>query len=556
MGSGPPSPSKWLVRAAANDAPADEDANTEQVLQSDDLLEPTEILTPQVPSLATSPHALDSADPDAMVGEVLGRYRILKCIGTGGMGRVYLAEHVKLGRRVALKLLRPEFTADRDAVQRFFREARAVNKIGHENIVDVTDLVVLENRTFFIMELLQGKTLQKVLEEADGPLTLYQAMHIVMQVCDALEAAHDMGVVHRDLKPDNIFIVNHGARRDFVKLLDFGVAKLMGGAHGYSSFQTAAGAMVGTPAYMSPEQAMSLPLDHRSDIYSLGAILYQMLTGWLVFQARSAAEFVVMHAREEPVPPRDLPDAPELPPLLEEVLLRCLAKSPDERYQTVEELREALILSTATVATIIKRNPLPERRGPFPRGRWWLFAWAGSAAALLILAIWTVVVWRSPGESVVGQGPVDASHQATSATLTLFSIPSHAAVFRKDRSDVVLGRTPLDLELNNLGEEVELVFRLAGYESSTRTVMVAQQTVVVTLVPLPRPATQPTIAPRLAQQPAVRPARRRARRQRTTAGPRVKPIGHRLDGPRVKSDAGGRPTEVNPDDLVEPFDRR
>ena len=190
---------------------------------------------------------------DSMLGKVLGSYELLDLLGEGGMGRVYLAQHRMIGRRVALKLLRPEYSAKRDAVHRFFQEARAVNAIGHENIVDITDYVELDSgETFFIMELLIGDTLADLLRASDRPIPLHRAMQIALQVCDALIAAHSKSIVHRDLKPDNIFIVDKDDK-DFVKLLDFGVAKLFGDTS--NSYETQVGSVIGTPAYMSPEQA-------------------------------------------------------------------------------------------------------------------------------------------------------------------------------------------------------------------------------------------------------------------------------------------------------------
>jgi serine/threonine-protein kinase len=211
---------------------------------------------------------------------VLGSYRLLEQIGQGGMGNVFVAEHVKLGRRVALKMLRSEFTHNPEAVRRFFAEARAVNRISHDNIIEVSDFIESERgRSFYIMELLSGCDLRAV-KERDGALPIGRALGIAIQVCRGLGAAHDAGIVHRDLKPDNIFLTERGGRRDFVKLLDFGVAKLLDdGPDGGMRFRTSAGVVVGTPEYMSPEQASGDPADHRSDIYAVGVILFEMVTG-------------------------------------------------------------------------------------------------------------------------------------------------------------------------------------------------------------------------------------------------------------------------------------
>jgi serine/threonine protein kinase len=281
------------------------------------------------------------------IGLVLGSYRLLEVIGRGGMGRVYRAEHVRLGRQVALKLLKPEYAVKRDAVARFFQEAKAVNKIRHRNIVDVTDFVELDDgTTFIIMELLEGASLGKVVR-TEGPMAEGRLLAILVQVCDALEAAHAVGIVHRDLKPDNVFLVaSEDASGEIAKLLDFGVAKLLAAPDDDAEpigYQTAAGSVVGTPAYMSPEQAGGLDVDGRSDVYALGAIMYELFCGRPVFTGKSFGEFVMKHMSELPVPPRQTEGGAGLRPELEAVILRCLAKRPTERFQTVGELRDALL---------------------------------------------------------------------------------------------------------------------------------------------------------------------------------------------------------------------
>jgi serine/threonine protein kinase len=278
------------------------------------------------------------------IGRVLGSYKLLECIGRGGMGRVYRAEHVRLGRRVALKLLRPEYAVKRDAVARFFQEAKAVNKIRHRNIVDVTDFVELDDgTTFIIMELLEGVSLGK-LQRVQGGLEIPRTLSIVIQVCDALQAAHSEGIVHRDLKPDNIFLSPDENGGELVKLLDFGVAKLLGPNEdsGEVAYRTAAGSVVGTPAYMSPEQAGGMPVDPRSDVYSLGAILYELICGQPVFDAKSFGEFVSKHLHEVPVLPSLTQGGRGIAPHLEHVIMRCLSKKVEERYD-VADLKEDLL---------------------------------------------------------------------------------------------------------------------------------------------------------------------------------------------------------------------
>src|SRR3954453_13835629 len=212
--------------------------------------------------------------PDLLLGQTIGNYLVTQKLGEGGMGAVYLAEHPSIGKKVALKVLHSEFSTDQEVTRRFFHEAKAVNDIGHPNIVDIVDFGILqtaggrEQLGYFIMEYLAGLTLSQLIR-AEAPLPPERALGIALQVADALSASHRCGIVHRDLKPDNIILLQRGRERDFVKLLDFGIAKLAGSANG--SQRTKTGLVMGTPAYMSPEQCEGrATVDHRTDVYALG----------------------------------------------------------------------------------------------------------------------------------------------------------------------------------------------------------------------------------------------------------------------------------------------
>jgi serine/threonine-protein kinase len=257
------------------------------------------------------------------------------------MGAVYLAEHPQIGKKVALKVIHRELASNREVVQRFFQEAKAVNKIGNEHIVEIHDFgVTPEGDHYYIMEYLEGSNLASTLGH-EAVLDVRRALHIGAQIASALAAAHAAGVIHRDLKPDNVMLTSRLGDPDFVKLLDFGLAKMFAAGNA-SAVKTAAGVLLGTPQYMSPEACESRPnLDHRTDIYALGVLLFQMMTGVLPFDGESMGEVLVKQVTQLPPPPRQY--NPNIPPSVEQILLRCLMKQPDARFPTMVALREALL---------------------------------------------------------------------------------------------------------------------------------------------------------------------------------------------------------------------
>ena len=277
------------------------------------------------------------------VGTTLGSYRLVQQIGAGGMGRVFIAEHALLGRQVALKVLRSELSGNIEAVKRFFAEARAVNRIKHENIIEISDFVAnARGPSFYIMELLQGKTL-RVLQSQESLLSIPRALRIVVQVCRGVGAAHAASVIHRDLKPDNVFLIERDGQPDFVKLLDFGVAKLTTATlEDASTYKTSAGMVVGTPDYMAPEQALAQAVDHRADIYSMGVILFELLVGRRPFVARTAREVMVQHMVTPAPRFATINPALEVPLELEELVLHCLKKDPQERPDSIQDVANRL----------------------------------------------------------------------------------------------------------------------------------------------------------------------------------------------------------------------
>lgn len=275
---------------------------------------------------------------DALLGKVLdGRYRLDRLVGEGGMGEVYRATHIHIDAVVAVKLLRPEFVADQTAIKRFRLEAKAAGRIHHPNAVRVTDFgVTPEQMVYLVMEFAEGQSLRSLMRK-EGKLDYLRAAGIVHQVCGAVEAAHHSGVIHRDLKPDNILIESaHGAER--VKVLDFGIAKLK--ETKTDAFLTKAGTIIGTPQYMSPEQCQGKPLDPTSDVYSIGVVLYEMLTGEVPFDGENTLQIVYNQLHELPRPLQEA--APDVPAPIVAVVMRALEKLPERRQSSAAELSEEL----------------------------------------------------------------------------------------------------------------------------------------------------------------------------------------------------------------------
>ena len=281
---------------------------------------------------------------ELLLGTTIGPYRVARLLGIGGMGRVYKGVHPTIGSRVAIKVLSRECSDRRDLVERFFAEAKAVNVVAHENIVNVLDLATLpDGRPYIVMEYLDGAPLSAIIEQARtrGPLPLGSIARLVAEVLDALAAAHAKGVIHRDLKPDNIFVSPNGRG----KVLDFGIAKLqpeLGGSAPHT------GSLLGTPHYMSPEQAAGKPADARADVYAMGVILFECVTLQKPFAADSLFELLRKHIEAPPPLPRAL--RPDLPPELEAVILQALAKQPDQRFNSAHAMSLALQHATARLA--------------------------------------------------------------------------------------------------------------------------------------------------------------------------------------------------------------
>jgi eukaryotic-like serine/threonine-protein kinase len=261
---------------------------------------------------------------------LIDRYEVGRLLGAGGMAEVYEGHDRLLARRVAIKVLLSQYARDPAFLARFKREAQAAASLSHPNIVAVYDTGVQNGTNFIVMEYVEGRTLRDVIRN-EGPLMPERAAEIAADVCNALAAAHARGLIHRDVKPGNVMLTPDGT----VKVMDFGIARAT-----TSETITQTAAVIGTAQYISPEQAQGQTVDFRSDLYSLGCCLYEMLTGVVPFTGATPVAIAYRHVREDPTPPRQL--NPDVSPALEAVVLKAMAKHPDDRYQTATEMRRAL----------------------------------------------------------------------------------------------------------------------------------------------------------------------------------------------------------------------
>ncbi len=294
-----------------------------------------------------------SAAGTDLVGEIIAeRYHITKKLGEGGMGQVYLAEHVKMGRRCAIKIMTPGTMSDPDAISRFNREAANASRISHPNVCAIYDFgETPEGLIYLAMELIEGKSLTALLDETPA-MPLARAAGMIVQCAEALQVAHDLGIVHRDLKPDNIMVIT-ARGKDTVKVVDFGIAKAMSGDEGGKQKVTKTGFVVGTPEYMSPEQLAGDSVDGRSDLYSLGLVFYRMLTGASPFPADSQQETMIKRLTDDPIPLAAARPDVRFPAELQRVMDKALARSPSDRYANAGDFaRDVRKLATSMTGAV------------------------------------------------------------------------------------------------------------------------------------------------------------------------------------------------------------
>jgi eukaryotic-like serine/threonine-protein kinase len=440
---------------------------------------------------------------DPLIGQVLdGRYKIEKVLGEGGMGIVYKAVHTALGKPLAIKVLRPEVSKNEEIVMRFKQEAQSASQIGNPHIIDISDFGTLaDGSTYFAMEFLTGRSLTAAL--AEKQFTTERTVHVVRQIADALGAAHEIGIVHRDMKPDNVQLLDRGGAKDFVKVLDFGIAKVGGS----TSKLTQAGQVFGTPHYMSPEQCAGTNVDHRTDIYAVGVILYEMATGKVPFDADNLMGILTKHLYETPIAPHELAPPVDVAPAMEAIILKCLQKKPEQRYQSMAELSADLeaVARGLTPRAVIDKVERAAASGPqtltgvearvslatgpieIRKSRTPMFAAAGLAAVVLLGA--GVFMMRGkhddtqqptaatkPAEETPAQPTAANAPEAEKPTppppsmVTVTSYPANAEIYQEG---ALVGNSPYALSKPENGKDVKLELRLPGYDSKVVTISAA-----------------------------------------------------------------------------------
>ena len=463
-----------------------------------------------------------------MVGSVVGSYRVVRQIGEGGMGRVYLAEHTLIGKRAAVKVLLPQYSTNAEIVNRFFNEARASSILKHPSVVDVYDFGNLaDGSAFIVMEYLEGESLSARLQR-ERRLQVDLLFDVGRQVAGALAAAHQRGIVHRDLKPDNIFLVVDADLRGGLraKILDFGIAKLTDDPGAPTSAATRTGAIIGTPTYMSPEQCRGAgKVDHRTDVYALGCVIYEMATGRPPFVGEGPGDVIAAHMFQDPPSLNGI-----LPENLAHAVARMLAKQPQDRFQNMSEVVAALSAGWAANASMNAprppNQPLPTVRLPTPVptethasatrfvsttlggasgqvesradkssagvGRSATSRWVVATSTVAVgIALCAGVFLRVGGKDTSKAGSVPPSTRTTAPTIAqaspsasppaavalprritvqLDSQPQGADVFRA-ADGVFLGKTPLTQQYDESGGEAALLLKLHGYQDARTSVV-------------------------------------------------------------------------------------
>jgi eukaryotic-like serine/threonine-protein kinase len=519
----------------------------EDVLPSAAIPTPCDAVTQTLGSSTGSSPGRSGLDP--LVGTTIdGRYVVERSIGEGGMGVVYKARHAVIDKKFAIKVLRGEMARDPEMSDRFLQEAKAASAIGNPHIVDILDFGRLpDGCAYFVMEFLDGASLGDVMQQS-RPMPVTRLLHIAKQIAQGLSAAHAAGIVHRDLKPDNVHVIRHGTDKDFVKVLDFGIAKVGGEA----SRITRAGSVFGTPHYMSPEQAAGAPVDQRTDIYAVGVILYEMASGKVPFDADNFMGILTQHMYKAPVPIRALVPQQDIPAGLEAIVLKCLSKKADGRYASMDDLvldfellekgnlpravEEMMARSGSFnvpvdyfrnpggMAAPVPGMPLSSTRGSAKKLYWALGVGVSVLiASLLVIIVHAVTSSAHPNARADATGargargdtpaaasslPLDTGSSGTIATpapvigeaippmTTLVLVVVDPADAKVTRDGAELGTAPVALHLVE-GEVAGITITRTGYATQTVRVDAKEPRRMVKLVSLggPRPPAKPAAGP-------------------------------------------------------------
>jgi serine/threonine-protein kinase len=466
-----------------------------------------------VPTSASVSAPLPVAPPSTdLAGTVLAdRYRIVKKLGEGGMGSVYLAEHTTINKRLAIKVLSPEYSHKQDLVDRFLQEARAASMIEQENVVEITDFgSTPTGSVFFAMEFLNGEDLSSTIKR-EGPLPWTRVRGVMLQICAALSSAHAAGIIHRDMKPENCYRIRRGSNEDFIKVLDFGIAKVQSDEGDGGKGLTRTGMIFGTPEYMSPEQAKGEKVDHRVDVYAVGVILYELLTGRVPFTADTFMGILTKHMFEAPPAPSMIAPGCDVPDDVEAIILKALQKDREYRFQSMQEFARAIeaVGTGATPVAVVREDVAAPRSGQIrfagnstaieidggpaeapSRSRMGLFA--GLAVGAAIVAAGAFFMLRpsdsaattdapvpvadakgttAPAPVADGKGPAAGTPPATPTpppAVTQVDItiatPGVRAAVHSDTDDGLLGYTNEPIKLPHSDKELAVRLRAEGHE--------------------------------------------------------------------------------------------
>ncbi len=544
-----------------------------------------------------------------LVGSILAdRYRILRKLGEGGMGSVYLAEHTTINKKLAIKVLSSEYCHKQDLVNRFLQEARAASMIEQENVVEITDFGSTPGGSvFFAMEYLNGEDLAATIKR-DGSLPWPRVRQILLQICSALGSAHAAGIIHRDMKPENCYRIRRGSNEDFIKVLDFGIAKVQSDEGDGGRALTRTGMIFGTPEYMSPEQAKGERVDHRVDVYAVGVIMYEMLTGRVPFTADTFMGILTKHMFEAPQAPSAIIGQGLIPADAEAIILKALQKDREYRFQTMAEMARAIeaVGTGAAPVSVVREQVVAPMGGQLrfsgtstaiemggtddasfapPRSKAPIFLAVGIGAALVAAGGWLAATQfdlvggdaktTTTAPAAVAQPdpapitakvepdpapkPTTPTHAPLMVSVTI-STPGIDAEVLSETDDGVLGKTNTPISLPRRSELIGVRLRAPGYQDQLVQVT-PDATKTITASLSPEPAVTPTEG---GKKPPKGKGKGKKDHGKTDAGTDAEPKAEPKTEPKVepktepkvepKTEPKTKPTNSSPD-LKDPFNK-